>query len=104
VNNEERCSERVCGSGSWGAFHMHQCSKKATIERNGKKFCTIHDPEREKAIRAKKQAEYDAASKARQAEWEWERAAKTLCSGVDTQTMNRLGSGWLAKTLGERGK
>lgn len=31
----------------------------------------------------------------------WERAAHALCSGVDTETMRKLGSGWLERKLRE---
>lgn len=101
MDQAERCSQRVLGEGRWAAFNTHQCSKKAVVERNGKKFCTIHDPERVKAVRDKNEAKWAEESRRRQAKWEWESAAKALCSGVDTETMKRLGNGWLAKVLAE---
>lgn len=47
------CSAQVYESGRWGSFHPHGCAKKITVERDGKPYCTIHDPERVKAKHAK---------------------------------------------------
>jgi hypothetical protein len=40
-----QCSAQVNGQGNWGSFHQHQCSRKATIERDGVWYCRVHDPE-----------------------------------------------------------
>ncbi len=40
-----QCSVRVAPNTQWGAFQQHQCYKKATIIRDGKPYCKIHDPE-----------------------------------------------------------
>lgn len=53
------CSEHIFSQ--WGD---HRCSKPVTVQREGKLYCTIHDPERI----AQKQAERDA-------EWQTERLA-----------------------------
>lgn len=37
------------------------CSNRATVERNGKLYCTVHDPDRVAAKRAERQAAYNAA-------------------------------------------
>lgn|GEM_PF-3346037 len=41
-----RCSESVSGEGQWGSFHPHQCNNKGKVVREGKVYCTIHDPVR----------------------------------------------------------
>ena len=43
--DRQQCSVKVSGEGQWGAFHQHQCWKQATVERDGKWYCSIHDPE-----------------------------------------------------------
>ena len=40
-----QCSERIYGGYTVTGY---PCSKPATVERNGKHWCTIHDPERVK--------------------------------------------------------
>ncbi len=45
MTDEDQCSTMVSGSGSWGSFHQHHCHKQATIQRDGKWYCKIHDPE-----------------------------------------------------------
>ena len=56
-----RCSARV-NSDTWG--RGSPCSRKATITRDGKGYCTQHDPEaqkaRDKAWREKYEAEQQA--------------------------------------------
>ena len=43
---ENKCSKIVYGSERFASFNGHNCAKKATVERGGKSYCTIHDPER----------------------------------------------------------
>ena len=65
---EEQCQAMVSGTGSWGAFHQHQCEKRFTIIRDGKRYCKIHDPEYIKAkssANTKKWEEEDARQRAR---------------------------------------
>jgi len=45
VNKEKQCQVSVCPPGQWGAFQPHQCTKKAVVTRDGKRYCKIHDPE-----------------------------------------------------------
>ncbi len=61
----KRCSVMVPGEGSWGSFHMHNCRRPVKTEREGKYYCTVHDPENEKLRREKLHAKWDAKSKAR---------------------------------------
>jgi len=42
TKEKKQCSVGVYDSISW---HSYPCSKNANIERNGKLYCTIHDPE-----------------------------------------------------------
>jgi len=56
--HEEQCSYWIWGSGD---YRKIQCSKKPKVYRNGKWYCTIHDPE----YIAAKQAKRDAARKAK---------------------------------------
>ena len=39
------CSVKVSPNTTWGSFHQHPCSKKAVVERDGKWYCKVHDPE-----------------------------------------------------------
>lgn len=45
------CSERVLASEGW---RRHPCSKPVRVERDGKPYCTVHDPERRKRQDASK--------------------------------------------------
>jgi uncharacterized Zn finger protein (UPF0148 family) len=57
--SKKQCSEKVFPSGLYGSFHGYSCSKPATVERDGKWYCKIHDPEYVKAKDAKKRAKWD---------------------------------------------
>lgn len=43
--NKKQCEVMVSPPGKWGDFQQHQCDKQAVIERAGKAYCKIHDPE-----------------------------------------------------------
>ena len=45
--NEDKtqCSPKVNPNETWGSFHPHQCKRTAIIERVGRWYCKIHDPE-----------------------------------------------------------
>ena len=49
-----KCSEKVWHS---GAFHPYQCQNKVVVEREGKPYCRIHDPEYIKEKQAKREIE-----------------------------------------------
>lgn len=54
------CSKRVYA----GTFKGHPCTKPATVEREGKAYCTVHDPERKAKLRRERE---DAAERDRRA-------------------------------------
>ena len=54
----ERCSAQV----SLDSWHYGQCSRKATVMRDGKYYCRIHDPEYIKAKDEEREAKYRAES------------------------------------------
>lgn len=51
-----RCSETVYGN----VFRGHQCTREGKVERDGRWFCSQHDPERARARGAAKAAERQA--------------------------------------------
>ena len=59
-----RCSQSVAGANLWG----RKCSRTTTVERDGKPYCTQHDPvavaERRETNRAAWEAKWDYQRKA----------------------------------------
>jgi len=53
-----RCSARV----SIDSWRFGQCSRKAIVERDGKWYCKIHDPEYIKTKDEEREAKYQANS------------------------------------------
>ena len=70
IPTEERCQARVSGTGSWGAFHQHQCEKRAVVTREGKRYCKIHDPEYIKQKDDTSRKQYEQALAKRRLEWQ----------------------------------
>lgn len=59
--SEQMCQKQVREPSRW--INFYQCSRKATVSRDGKHYCRQHDPERV-AEEERKRWEY------RNAEWE----------------------------------
>lgn len=74
MSDDEWCSDMV--QGDWG--RSYPCSKRGKVERDGKWYCMIHDPERVAARRAKQDAERKAKWEAREAQWKRDRRIKEL--------------------------
>ncbi len=55
---ENRCSKMVPGEGRFGSFYPARCRHRAKVERDGKPYCAIHDPEYVKAKEAKHELAY----------------------------------------------
>ncbi len=51
-----QCSERVW----FDSWRTSQCQRKATVERDGKWYCKIHDPEYIKAKHTKRETKYQS--------------------------------------------
>ena len=70
------CSKRVFSGERWD-MGGHPCSRKATVERDGKWWCTQHDPAREEA---RKQAALTARQEADRRERERQHRALELAA------------------------
>jgi hypothetical protein len=85
--DNKRCTESVSEQGRWGCFHQHQCEKLATVERDGKKYCKIHDPdykaEKRRAGAAKRDAEYAEGKK----KWARQELIDSIFKGIPTETI-----------------
>ncbi len=64
----KRCSETM-----FRDYHRTQCSRRGTIERNGKLYCKQHDPEAAQARRAANDAKWKAESAKRSAGYDIEK-------------------------------
>jgi len=52
---EKQCCEKIYDKLNWNGY---QCSKKAIVERNGKSYCKVHDPEYIKTKDRKREEKY----------------------------------------------
>lgn len=86
----KRCCKTVYPNERYGSFHGHQCSNKGVIERNGKLYCTIHDPVRVDKQDKERQKKWDEIIKQRQAQWRRDRAMQLACEGVPTEVLEKI--------------
>lgn len=49
---------------------LFRCDRKATVERDGVRFCWQHDPERRKRIAQERRDKQRAEDRAREAKWD----------------------------------
>ena len=82
-NKHQSCCVSVSGEGQWGAFHPHMCRKNATVEINGKWYCTIHNPKRiESKTKAKIEA-WDKKYEIRKVQLKLESTAVNSCKSIN---------------------
>lgn len=70
----------VCSEGIWNKWSRNRfpCGKKAKVERDGKPYCGVHDPEKRKAKDAERQVEWDRKSAIRKREYDILKACEGL--------------------------
>ena len=71
---EDLCKKTVYPNEQWGAFHGHQCNKKAV--KDG--YCAIHHPDYEKAKQEAQSKRWEEESKVRHALWKLQNAAPRM--------------------------
>ena len=84
---EGQCSQRV--SDSTGLYY-HQCHKKAVVEREGRLYCKVHNPEYIKEKRRKEQEKYNKEQDERQEEYARHDALEKATEGLTTEELERL--------------
>lgn len=74
----ETCSEKIWNG--WGRNH-YRCENKAKVERDGKPYCGVHDPEKRKKKDAERKAEWDRQSAIENRKW----AILKACEGLTVE-------------------
>lgn len=89
-----RCEGRI-----WREHHHVQCSCEAKVTRDGKDYCGTHDPVRRKEKEAARDAKWEAAWKAKQAQWAAQRVVNdraelcvAACSTLTDSDVSKLGA------------
>lgn len=81
----EQCAERVYRGGGW---HSVQCSRKAKVTRDGKGYCTQHDPVRVAQKRKDETAKWKAESATRNAERHRRDLERQACEGISNEALD----------------
>ena len=103
TENKKQCSVRVHERGDW-IGRGYPCPKPAKVERDGKWFCTIKDPEYIKAKRAKERAEADKEGAERHERDALAFAGRKAVRGLTLQELWRVTPELIRKALEEEGK
>ena len=83
----ELCSAKVCDA---SGFSHYPCSRKAKVERNGKLYCTIHDPEYIKAKDKKNADKWEREQLERNKVYDREDAKNKACARLTTRELQAL--------------
>lgn len=87
IEKNKYCSVTVYPKDTWGSFHGHHCNKKPTVEREGKSYCSTHDPEAVKKRDIEQRKKWDRESKAKQELWSREAFIKNLFKDIPTSDL-----------------
>ena len=78
-----RCSGQAYDSSGFG--RLYRCTKRAVVERNGKPYCKIHDPEYIKAKTKEKDAKWDREWTERKKGLERKSLIASIFKDIDTE-------------------
>ncbi|MEO7104397.1 MAG: hypothetical protein ABI119_13770, partial [Gemmatimonadaceae bacterium] len=67
LNAEQQCVTDVWGANAWRG---HQCTRRAVVERDGKRYCKQHDPASVVVKEAARHAAWKLKDAVRNAEWD----------------------------------
>lgn len=76
-HTRHKCSKTIYGGGR--SFHGSPCSKKATVERDGDWWCSVHDPVK---VTDRREASYE--------KWQAESAKNTARAKIANAAQNML--------------
>ena len=68
-------------------FYSSRCQKEGVVERDGKWYCTVHDPEYKKAKQVAWQKKFDAEYLARQQVYRRNFAMRKACAPFTTEEL-----------------
>lgn len=81
---------------------FHSCSRRGVVEDKGNFYCKQHSPAEVAKRDAASKEKYAKQREKDRAMWDRRAAITALCEGVDTEVIQCLGQGWLARELGSR--
>ena len=86
---KHRCEEQIRDSGRCPSYHA--CGKTAKVQRDGKWYCGIHDPEKVAERRKKQDDKWHAGMKAAREERRRREAEQNYCANLTTEYLETHG-------------
>ena len=86
MTNKQQCATRIYGQRGGD----YPCQKPAKIEREGKWYCKVHDPEYIKEKREKWKTDFDKKFAEDSLRWDRTDAMRRACEGLTTEELNRV--------------
>ena len=90
LTSEKRCVQLVYPNDRWGSFHGSQCSKIGIVQRDGKWYCKVHDPEYRKQKQEASMAKYQEEMHNRIMVRKRADLLNVIFSGVSTEQIEQL--------------
>ena len=92
INGEEinlpekhQCEEMIVPKEQYGSFHQYQCTRTATVERDGKNYCKQHDPEYIKAKNEEREKAWRKEMDSRKEKDRRRKAEEQYCKNLTTE-------------------
>ncbi len=93
--------DKQCETRIWGErVQSWQCHKRAIIERDGKWYCKIHDPEYVKQKNMKKQTRWAKEAAKQSAIWALKQARNNATEGLTLEELKQVTPNLIRKALG----
>jgi len=84
---KDKCSKRVSIPGRW--FGTKQCENKAKVNREGKFYCTIHDPLRIKQKSEVKEKLWEAQQQRQEKEFKRRQLEIEYCKALTNEQLKQ---------------
>ena len=94
-----KCEGKVHGDYRDVSGRVYPCSRKGTVERDGKWYCWQHDPERVRADKEKREGKWKTEQDIKTRRWKRRGAMTRVCKGVSTADLEKLEVGAVRRLL-----
>ena len=84
---ERQCCKEVRPAGSHWAWGLSQCTRKGTVEVDGKWYCWQHDPARVERLRKEEEEKFDHKWDAQRKAAQRQRLEAKVCAGVTDENL-----------------
>ena len=93
------CSAMVTPPEEARAMRSYPCKRAGTVEREDRRYCTQHDPERIQQRRGEQHARWKAEDTVRDEALRRRRAEEAACEGIAVEALEAMGAGGIQELI-----